>query len=202
MRLFCKILLLLILLSSNAEAILLSAANTENAVLNSAENTLVQVSTGKTKQKSVKKQEEPERILSIYGNGGEFIVTTTKGVKIYSKENRPPVKGWWEVGVNAILLSLPPINSAEQTKRAPQQSAPSDIEIAQRVKKSAESQKDVPDYSSSRRITGLVIATRSGEKYHKASCPTLNRTPDEFLRSVTRDEAIKEGYDACKVCKP
>ena len=199
MSLLCKVLLLIALTISNAEA---NVVNKGNTVLNSADNTLEQLSTVKAKQKSVKKQEESERIVAIYGNGGEFTVITTKGEKRYSEENRPTVKGWWEVGVNAILLSLPPINSAEQTKRAPQQSAPSDIEIAQRVKKSAESQKDVPDYSSSRRITGLVIATRSGEKYHKASCPTLNRTPDEFLRSVTRDEAIKEGYDACKVCKP
>lgn len=56
--------------------------------------------------------------------------------------------------------------------------------------------------SIQRNISGIVIAIRHGEKYHYADCPTLNNTPDDFLRSVTVAQAKTEGYNACKVCNP
>ena len=43
-----------------------------------------------------------------------------------------------------------------------------------------------------------VYITKSGEKYHKASCKYLKYSQKEIKLEV----AISKGYEACKVCKP
>ena len=43
-----------------------------------------------------------------------------------------------------------------------------------------------------------VYVTKSGEKYHKDGCQYLSKSKIE----TTLSEALKNGYDACKVCKP
>ncbi|MGI6736319.1 MAG: ComEC/Rec2 family competence protein [Anaerovoracaceae bacterium] len=43
-----------------------------------------------------------------------------------------------------------------------------------------------------------VYITPSGSKYHKRSCPTLSRS--RHLTKLTRAQAKRKGYKACKVC--
>jgi hypothetical protein len=44
----------------------------------------------------------------------------------------------------------------------------------------------------------LVWVSEKGEKYHLKSC----RYVKSNFYSIDRDEAIKQGYEPCKVCKP
>ncbi len=44
----------------------------------------------------------------------------------------------------------------------------------------------------------VVYITKTGEKYHKESCRYLSKSSIK----VSRKEALKNGYTACKVCKP
>lgn len=43
-----------------------------------------------------------------------------------------------------------------------------------------------------------VYVTRTGEKYHRRNCRYLSRSKI----TTTKSKAIKDGYGACKVCKP
>ena len=43
-----------------------------------------------------------------------------------------------------------------------------------------------------------VYVTRTGEKYHRSDCRYLRRSKIPKKKS----EAIAEGYEPCKVCKP
>lgn len=43
-----------------------------------------------------------------------------------------------------------------------------------------------------------VYITKTGEKYHRGNCRYLSRSKI----STTKKDAIKNGYGACKVCKP
>lgn len=43
-----------------------------------------------------------------------------------------------------------------------------------------------------------VYITRTGEKYHRGSCRYLSKSKI----STTKSQAVKNGYGACKVCKP
>lgn len=43
-----------------------------------------------------------------------------------------------------------------------------------------------------------VYVTRTGEKYHRGSCQHLRRSKIEIKKS----EAIRQGYEPCKVCRP
>lgn len=43
-----------------------------------------------------------------------------------------------------------------------------------------------------------VYVTPKGKKYHRENCRTIR----DQKRALTLSEAVKEGYDACKVCKP
>lgn len=44
----------------------------------------------------------------------------------------------------------------------------------------------------------IVYITDTGTKYHTSSCRTLKKNKYE----ITREEAIEQGYTACKVFKP
>lgn len=44
----------------------------------------------------------------------------------------------------------------------------------------------------------VVYVTRTGEKYHKSGCRYLSQSKIK----TTRAQAEKDGYTACKVCKP
>lgn len=46
----------------------------------------------------------------------------------------------------------------------------------------------------------LVWITEAGTKYHKKECRTLKNSTT--VKSIAIEEAIKLGYEACKVCKP
>lgn len=46
----------------------------------------------------------------------------------------------------------------------------------------------------------LVWITEAGTKYHKKECRTLKNSTT--VKSITLEEAVKLGYEACKVCKP
>ena len=43
-----------------------------------------------------------------------------------------------------------------------------------------------------------VYITQTGEKYHNSACRYLKESKIE----ITLEEALKNGYGACKVCKP
>jgi hypothetical protein len=44
-----------------------------------------------------------------------------------------------------------------------------------------------------------VFITRSGKKYHRASCKTIQKSQ---VTEISREAAIARGYEACKVCQP
>lgn len=44
----------------------------------------------------------------------------------------------------------------------------------------------------------VVYITRTGQKYHRAGCRYLSQSQIK----TTKDQAIKNRYGACKVCKP
>lgn len=44
-----------------------------------------------------------------------------------------------------------------------------------------------------------VYVTPSGKKYHRRDCRTIK---GHEMKELTVEEAIKDGYGACKVCKP
>lgn len=44
----------------------------------------------------------------------------------------------------------------------------------------------------------VVYITDTGTKYHRATCRTLKKNKYE----ITKEEAIEQGYTACKVCNP
>lgn len=44
----------------------------------------------------------------------------------------------------------------------------------------------------------VVYITKTGEKYHKENCRHLSKSSIK----ISRKEAIRNGYAACKVCKP
>ena len=44
----------------------------------------------------------------------------------------------------------------------------------------------------------VVYITKTGKKYHKSSCHYLKRSKIKTSKS----KAQKQGYTACKVCKP
>ena len=44
----------------------------------------------------------------------------------------------------------------------------------------------------------VVYITKTGEKYHRDGCRYLRQSKIK----TTKKEAIKNGYGACKVCKP
>lgn len=43
-----------------------------------------------------------------------------------------------------------------------------------------------------------VYVTKTGKKYHDSDCVHLKRSSI----SISLEEAVERGYDACKVCKP
>ena len=44
-----------------------------------------------------------------------------------------------------------------------------------------------------------VCVTEKGKKYHTISCRTIKNSAVTML---AKDEAVKLGYEPCKVCKP
>jgi len=45
----------------------------------------------------------------------------------------------------------------------------------------------------------VVYITKTGKKFHRSNCRTLKKSK---RIEISRQEAIKKGYKACKVCKP
>jgi hypothetical protein len=45
-----------------------------------------------------------------------------------------------------------------------------------------------------------VYVTPNGKKYHTQTCRTIAKS--KTVTAITKDEAIEQGYTACKVCKP
>ncbi len=43
-----------------------------------------------------------------------------------------------------------------------------------------------------------VYITKTGEKYHRDDCRYLRQSKI----SISKNDAIRQGYTACKVCKP
>jgi hypothetical protein len=52
--------------------------------------------------------------------------------------------------------------------------------------------------SQSQTKDSVVYTTKTGEKYYRDGCRYLRQSKIK----TTRKEAIKDGYGACKVCKP
>ena len=45
-----------------------------------------------------------------------------------------------------------------------------------------------------------VYVTANGKKFHTRYCRTLKKTSAVY--EMTREDALKQGYSACKVCNP
>ncbi|WP_297645874.1 hypothetical protein [uncultured Treponema sp.] len=44
-----------------------------------------------------------------------------------------------------------------------------------------------------------VCVSAKGRKYHTANCRTIKNSA---ITMLTKEEAIRAGYEACKICKP
>jgi biopolymer transport protein ExbD len=53
--------------------------------------------------------------------------------------------------------------------------------------------------STDKKKSITVYITENGKKYHKENCHTIK---DSKTKSLSKEQAIKEGYTACKVCNP
>lgn len=53
-------------------------------------------------------------------------------------------------------------------------------------------------YTVAEQKDAVVYITKTGEKYHRAGCRYLSKSQIK----TTKKEAVKNGYGACKVCKP
>jgi len=53
-------------------------------------------------------------------------------------------------------------------------------------------------YTVAEQKDATVYITKSGEKYHKTGCKYLKKSQIK----TTKKDAVKNGYGACKVCKP
>ena len=53
-------------------------------------------------------------------------------------------------------------------------------------------------YTAAEQKDATVYVTKTGEKYHRAGCRYLKKSQVK----TTKKEAVKNGYGACKVCKP
>jgi hypothetical protein len=56
----------------------------------------------------------------------------------------------------------------------------------------------LPTCSNLTQSSDTVYITETGSKYHRASCQYLYNSKI----AISREEAVKEGYTACSVCKP
>jgi hypothetical protein len=45
----------------------------------------------------------------------------------------------------------------------------------------------------------IVYITKSGTKFHRSTCRTIKKSKKI---EISRQDAVKKGYAACKVCKP
>jgi len=46
----------------------------------------------------------------------------------------------------------------------------------------------------------IVYITKSGKKFHRSICRTLKRSKNKT--AISRQDAVKKGYTACKACNP
>ncbi len=46
----------------------------------------------------------------------------------------------------------------------------------------------------------MVYVTPTGKKYHTQTCKTIAKS--KTVEKIEKEAAIKQGYEACKVCKP
>ena len=53
-------------------------------------------------------------------------------------------------------------------------------------------------YTAAEQKDATVYVTKTGEKYHRDGCRYLKKSQIK----TTKREAVKNGYGACKVCKP
>lgn len=60
-----------------------------------------------------------------------------------------------------------------------------------------------PGTSEQKKPAYAYVASSLREPFHKTSCKWAERISDKNLQTFkTRDQAIKAGHRACKVCKP
>lgn len=57
---------------------------------------------------------------------------------------------------------------------------------------------EVPGYATTQQKETTVYITNTGKKYHRDNCRYLSRSKI----ATTKPKAVKDGYGACKVCKP
>ncbi len=56
-----------------------------------------------------------------------------------------------------------------------------------------------PPRPTTKPVKDIVYITKSGKKYHRTTCRTIKKSKKT---EITRQDAVKKGYTACKVCKP
>lgn len=64
---------------------------------------------------------------------------------------------------------------------------------------STTTQTPTPSTPSTSKDDPIVVVTKSGSKYHRPDCSQIRQST---LTEMTRSEAIAQGYEPCKNCKP
>lgn len=107
-----------------------------------------------------------------------------------------------------VLLSLLLVGCGEEEEAStePQDEAAADVEdavegLSGELAGVTVSRAGDEDDAEDAPYTGeFIYVTEHGSKYHAPGCQHIQDS--ENLRKLTRDSAIEEGYEPCKVCNP
>lgn len=92
---------------------------------------------------------------------------------------------------------IPDIPDILETSEPPQteSSEPTDISDISKAKETIET---IETIETTENKTELYVITPSGKKYHYPHC----RTVKQIKEHLSKEDAERQGYDACKICNP
>lgn len=126
---------------------------------------------------------EDEADNFVYEESETNIIKTNKTKTAYKENRNNEVK---TVG----KISEFKTNEIKATNESEENKANEDVEIKNSNETASENKINETEK--------IVYIAKTGKKYHLENCRTLR---DE-KEAIDLDEAIKNGYEACKICKP
>jgi methylphosphotriester-DNA--protein-cysteine methyltransferase len=133
---------------------------------------------------------------TVYAAGGDTVVYVTKTGKCYHNDGCSSLsKSKIETTLEKAAKKYKPCSKCNPPTLDAQATTSKSTKAVTTSKASATAsdEKDV-----------TYIANASSKKFHKPSCASVKKMKEEnkLELTCTRQEAIDQGYDACKKCKP
>jgi methylphosphotriester-DNA--protein-cysteine methyltransferase len=133
---------------------------------------------------------------TVYAAGGDTVVYVTKTGKCYHND------GCSSLSKSKIETTL---EKAAKKYKPCSKCKPPALDAATTTTKSTKAvttSKASTTASDEKNVT--YIANVNSKKFHKPSCSSVKKMNEEnkLELTCTRQEAIDQGYDACKKCKP